>query len=63
MERLNQHRERLIFLNSINHYTQIGNPKIQKYYKLLLQIKAQTTTQRNLFFNPIINPLKQLKSC
>lgn len=63
MERLEQHRERLIYLNSINHYTQTGNPKIEKYYKLLKEIRTQTTTQRNKFFNPIINPLNQLKSC
>jgi hypothetical protein len=61
--RLKEHHERLIFLNSINHYTQTGNPKIKKYYKLLKTIKTQTITQRNLFFNPIINPLKQLKQC
>jgi hypothetical protein len=61
--RLKQHYEKLIFLNSVNHYTQSGNPKIDKYYKLLKAIKAQTITQRNLFFNPIIKPLKQLKQC
>jgi hypothetical protein len=61
--RLKEHHEKLIFLNSINHYTQSGNPKIDKYYKLLKAIKMQTIIQRNLFFNPIINPLKQLKSC
>jgi hypothetical protein len=61
--RLKEHHERLIFLNSVNHYTQSGNPKIDKYYKLLKAIKTQTIIQRNLFFNPIINPLKQLKQC
>lgn len=61
--RLKEHRERLIFLNSVNHYTQSGNDKIEKYYKLLKEIKTQTITQRNKFFNPIINPINQLKSC
>lgn len=61
--RLNKHYEKLIYLNSVNHYTQTGNPKIEKYYKLLKEIKTQTITQRIKFFNPIINPINQLKSC
>ena len=61
--RLNKHYEKLIYLNSVNHYTQTGNPKIEKYYKLLKEIKTQTITQRIKFFNPIINPIKQLKQC
>ena len=67
--RLNQHRERLIFLNSVNHYTQSGNPKIEKYYKLLKYIQKRifivnnfTPINPNSFFNPIINPINQLKS-
>ena len=63
IERLTEHYERIIFLNSVHHYTQSGNPKIEKYYKLLKEIKTQTTTQRIKFFNPIINPINQLKSC
>lgn len=69
-ERLKQHHERLIFLNSINYYTQSGNPKIEKYFKLLLQIKKRIFIVNNYtpinpqsFFNPIINPIKQLKKC
>jgi hypothetical protein len=68
--RLKEHHERLIFLNSINHYTQSGNPKIEKYYKLLKEIQKRIFILNNYspinpksFFNPIINPLKQLKSC
>ena len=67
--RLNQHRERLIFLNSVHHYTQSGNAKIEKYYKLLKDIQKRifivnnfTPINPNSFFNPIINPIKQLKN-
>lgn len=62
IERLTDHYERIIFLNSIYHYAQSGNPKIDKFYKLLLQIKTQTITQRNKFFNPILKPVQQLKN-
>jgi len=34
-------RKRLIRLNEINHYTQSGNPKIEKYYRLLLDVKKE----------------------
>ena len=66
--RLKEHHERLIFLNSVNHYTQSGNAKIEKYYKLLLQIKNDIFKINNYKpytkqFNPIINPINQLKSC
>ena len=45
--RLEEHRERLIFLNNVNHYTQNGHLKIEKYYKLLLQIRKEKTTILN----------------
>ena len=68
--RLKEHHERIIFLNSVNHYTQSGNAKIEKYYKLLKEIQKRifivnnfTPINPNSFFNPIINPIKQLKSC
>lgn len=38
---LKNRRERLIRLNGINHYTQTGNCKIEKYYRILLSIKKQ----------------------
>ena len=67
--RLKEHNERLIFLNSVNHYTQSGNPKIEKYYKLLLQIKNDIfkinnykPINANSFFNPTLNPIQQLKN-
>lgn len=68
--RLKEHHERLIFLNSVHHYTQSGNPKIDKYYNLLKEIQKRifivnnfTPINPNSFFNPIINPVKQLKQC
>ena len=69
IERLTEHYERIIFLNSVYHYTQSGNPKIEKYYKLLKQIRTQfilngfNPSTRTKLFNPMLNPLKQLKSC
>ena len=66
--RLKEHHERIIYLNSVNHYMQSGNAKIEKYYKLLLQIKNDIFKINNYKpytkqFNPIINPIKQLKQC
>lgn len=65
--RLNQHRERLIFLNSVNHYTQSGNAKIEKYFKLLKEIQKRIFIVNNFtpinpaaFFNPIENPVTQV---
>ena len=67
--RLKEHHERIIFLNSVNHYTQSGNNKIEKYYKLLKEIQKRifivnnfTPINPNSFFNPIINPIQQLKN-
>ena len=67
--RLKEHHERIIFLNSVHHYTQSGNPKIEKYYKLLKEIQKRifivnnfTPINPNSFFNPIINPIQQLKN-
>jgi len=64
--RLKEHNERLIFLNSVNHYTQSGHPKIQKYFKLLLQIKNEIFRINNYkpytrTFNPTINTIQQIK--
>jgi hypothetical protein len=64
--RLKEHNERLIFLNSINHYTQTGHPKIEKYFKLLMQIKNDIFKINNYkpytrTFNPTINSIQQLK--
>jgi hypothetical protein len=61
--RLKQHYEKLIYLNSLNHYTQSGNPKIDKYYRLLKLIKSQFINQAvNPWsaFDPTLNPIKQL---
>lgn len=41
LQTLKQRRERLIELNSINHYTQSGHAKIDKYYRLILSVKKQ----------------------
>lgn len=41
LQALKQRRERLIELNSINHYTQSGHAKIDKYYRLILSVKKQ----------------------
>ena len=67
--RLKEHREKIIFLNSVHHYTQSGNPKIDKYYKLLKEIQKRIFIVNNFtpinpqsFFNPIINPIQQLKN-
>jgi hypothetical protein len=67
--RLKEHHERLIFLNSVNHYTQSGNPKIDKYYKLLKEIQKRifiinnyTPINPNSFFNPTLNAIQQLKN-
>jgi len=38
-------REKLIELNSVNNYTQIGNPKIQKYYDCILYIRKQISNE------------------
>ena len=67
--RLKEHHERLIYLNSVNHYTQSGNPKIEKYYKLLKEIHKRifiinnyTPINPQSFFNPILKPIQQLKN-
>jgi hypothetical protein len=41
LQSLQNRREILISANSINHYTQTGNEKIEKYYSVLLNIKKQ----------------------
>lgn len=41
LQLLKQRREKLIELNSINHYTQSGHVKIDKYYNLILSVKKQ----------------------
>lgn len=41
LQSLKQRRERLIELNLINHYTQSGHVKIDKYYRLILSVKKQ----------------------
>ena len=67
--RLKEHHERIIFLNSVHHYTQSGNNKIEKYYKLLKEIQKRifilnnySPINANSFFNPILPPIKQLKT-
>lgn len=67
--RLKEHHEKLIFLNSVNHYTQTGNPKIQQYYRLLKEIQKRifiinnyTPINANSFFNPTLNAIQQLKN-
>ena len=67
--RLKEHHERIIFLNSIHHYTQSGNPKIEKYFKLLKEIQKRIFIVNNYtpinpqsFFNPILSPIEQLKT-
>ncbi len=62
-DRIKQHYDKLIKLNSINHYTQSGNPKIDQYYRLLKQLRSQfigLAYNPSIFFDPTINPLKQL---
>ena len=66
--RLKEHHEKIILLNSVHQYTASGSPKIEKYYKLLKQIQKQifiinnfTPASPQAFFNPILNPIKQLK--
>jgi hypothetical protein len=41
LQSLKHRREILILANQKNHYTQIGNSKIEKYYRVLLPIKKQ----------------------
>lgn len=43
LETLNNRYDKIIELNSRNHYTITGTPdkKIQQYYRLLLEIKKQ----------------------
>jgi len=41
-QQLQQRREKLIELNIKNRYTVIGNPKIKKYFDLLLQINKES---------------------
>lgn len=41
LQTLKARHERLINANYLNHYTQLGNPKIDKYYKCLLAIKKE----------------------
>jgi hypothetical protein len=65
--RLKEHNEKLIYLNSVHHYTQTGHPKIQKYFKLLLQIKNDIFKVNNYkpytrTFEPTLNQLDQLKT-
>jgi len=43
-DRLEQHRQRLISLNEIHQFTQIGNTRIEQYYRLLTQIRNQKNT-------------------
>ncbi len=63
--RLKQHYEKLIYLNSVHHYTQSGNAKIDKYYKLLKEIRKEfivNSYNPASFFNPTLNPIQQLKN-
>jgi len=34
-------REKLIALNSLNHYTETGNKKIDKYYSCILYVRQE----------------------
>ena len=38
---LEERREKLILLNQINNFTQSGNPRIEKYFTLLKNIKRE----------------------
>lgn len=41
LQSLRNRREILIEANFKNHYTQSGNPKIEKYYKTLIAIRKE----------------------
>jgi len=41
LQTLRQRREKLIDANTINHYAQSGNVRIEKYYGCLLAIKKE----------------------
>lgn len=65
--RLKEHHERVIFLNSVHHYTQSGNKKTAQYFRILKEIQRSIfivnnykPIKTNSFFNPIINPITQI---
>jgi hypothetical protein len=41
LQTLRNRRDKLILANESNHYTQTNNPKIDKYYRILLAIKKE----------------------
>lgn len=41
LQTLRKRRESLIEMNLVNHYTQSGHVKIDKYYKVMLSVKKQ----------------------
>ena len=44
LENLQNRREILISANSVNHYTQSGNAKTNKYYSVMMEIRRQIAT-------------------
>lgn len=44
LQSLRNRRNILINANDINHYTQTNNPKIEKYFKVLIAIKKEINT-------------------
>ena len=41
LQTLSQRRDILIQANEKNHYTQVGHPKIEKYYRVLLLLNRK----------------------
>ena len=41
LQSLRNRREILIKSNSVNHFTQTANPRIEKYYKVILAIRKE----------------------
>lgn len=46
LKTLENRYDRLLEANNAYHYTQSGNPKTAKYFRVLLRIKQQIATER-----------------
>lgn len=44
LQSLRNRKEKLISANQIHHYTQSNNPKIEKYYIVLIAIRKEINT-------------------
>ena len=53
LQTLKNRREKLIELNLTNHYTQVDNSKIQKYYNCILYVRREINKEECKKVKPI----------